>query len=100
VAAEHADAGRPMPAEVVASAAIECYKFRSTTRQVSIRNTGTNTLWISLDGENWFDIAAGTSFDDRFVIDKFWHRTQLGKTTFAVNGVALNKIPFEISLKT
>jgi|HubBroStandDraft_6_1064221.scaffolds.fasta_scaffold1091142_2 hypothetical protein len=99
MAAEHADAGRPMPAEVVASSEIECYRFRSSTRQVSIRNTGTNTLWLSFDAENWFDVAAGTSFDDRFVVDRFWYRTQLGRTSFVVNGVSLNKIPFDPSLK-
>ena len=54
-------------ADLVARAAIAHHAFAVPTRQVSIRNTGTNTLFVSFDHSNWFDIAAGTSFDDRFV---------------------------------
>lgn len=85
-----ADAGAPMPADLVADAEVREHKFPTGTRQVSLRNTGTNTLWISLDdGENWFDVAAGTSWDDRVSVNKLMHCTQLGATRFVVIGIAL-----------
>ena len=81
-----------MPAELNAHPAIRFYKFTTATRQVSLRNTGGNTLWVSFDRVNWVDIAAGTSFDDRFVVHGFWYHTQLGTTLFVVNGVSLNML--------
>lgn len=81
-----------MPAELVASAKVRYHKFVTATRQVSMRNTGTNTLWISFDHEVWFDVAAGTSWDDRVTIRGFWYCTQLGRASFAVNGVSLNLV--------
>lgn len=89
-----------MPAERVARAAIRFHKFQTSTRQVSIRNTGTNTLWVSFDRHAWFDIAAGTSFDDRVSIAGFWFCTQLGRTTFVVNGLSLNLINLETPTPT
>lgn len=84
-----ADAGEPMSDVVVASAKVERYAFSDITRQVSLRNTGTNTLWFSFNRRKWIDIAAGTSWDDRVSIREFWHCTQVGRTRFAVIGVAL-----------
>ncbi len=85
-----ADAGEPMPAVLIAAAEVRKHKFPSVTRQVSLRNTGTNTLWLSLDdGESWFDIACGTSWDDRVTIKKLYYCTQVGKTRFVVIGLAL-----------
>jgi hypothetical protein len=87
---EHADAGKPMPVELVAAAAIRYHAFVTATRQISLRNTGVNTLWLSFDRKRWFDVACGTSWDDRVNAKGFWYRTQLGKTAFVVNGLALN----------
>jgi hypothetical protein len=85
-----ADAGEPMPSTPVASAKVQEHKFLSGTRQVSLRNTGTNTLWISFDaGESWFDVACGTSWEDRVNVRSFLYCTQLGTTRFAVVGLAL-----------
>lgn len=98
--ADHADAGQPMPAELVAGAAVRYHAFPSTTRQVSLRNTGVNTLWVSFDRTSWFDVAAGTSFDDRFIVRGFWYCTQLGTTLFVVNGVALNVVGIEVPTPT
>jgi hypothetical protein len=92
LAAHHADAGQAMPAECVARAAIRFHRFETATRQVSMRNTGTNTLWISFDRKTWFDVAAGTSWDDRVTVMGFWYCTQLGMSTFVVNGISLNQI--------
>lgn len=85
-----ADAGDPMPADLIADAEVKDHIFPAATRQVSLRNTGTNTLWISLDdGETWHDVACGTSWDDRVNIHKMWYCTQVGTTEFAVLGIAL-----------
>jgi hypothetical protein len=82
------DYGRPMPREVFADAKIRYHaEFEVATRQVSIRNTGTETLWISWDHRTWFEISAGTSLDDRVMVEGFWYCTQIGETTFCVNGL-------------
>jgi hypothetical protein len=90
MAAEHADAGRPMPADLVARPQIRYHRFEVATRQISLRNTGTNTLWISFDHENWVDVACGTSLDDRVCVNGFWHRTQTGRTSFVVVALQLS----------
>lgn len=85
-----ADAGEPLSANLVASSVVKQHKFSAVTRQVSLRNTGTNTLWLSLDGgESWFDVACGTSWDDRAVVRDLLYCTQLGRTRFVVIGLAL-----------
>ena len=85
-----AAAGEPMSAVLTADATVRYHKFPAVTRQVSLRNTATNTLWISLDdGESWFDCASGTSWDDRVSVQKLWYCTQLGSTEFIVIGLAL-----------
>ena len=85
-----ADAGEPMSKVLVARAEVMNHEFPATTRQVSLRNIGTNTLWLSLDeGKTFFDVACGTSWDDRVCVKKLWYCTQLGVTRFVVIGVAL-----------
>lgn len=84
-----ADAGEPLPAVLVADATVRRYEFSALTRQVSLRNTGTNTLWFSLDNKTWIDVACGTSWDDRVSLRVLWYCTQLGKTRFALIGIAL-----------
>jgi len=84
-----ADAGEPMSAVLFAGSEVSCHKFPAATRQVSLRNTGTNTLWISLDQLSWIDVACGTSWDDRVYIQELWYCTQVGRTRFVVIGLAL-----------
>lgn len=85
-----ADAGEPMSANLYARAKVAHHKFSSVTRQISLRNTGTNTLWCSLDeGASWFDVAAGTSWDDRVHGQDLWYCTQVGVTMFIVIGLAM-----------
>lgn len=85
-----ADAGEPMSAVLIAGAKVKRHEFPALTRQVSLRNTGTNTLWLSLDeGETFWDVACGTSWDDRVSIRGMWYCTQLGRTRFVVIGLAL-----------
>jgi len=85
-----ADAGIPMSAAIVADAEVRHHKFKVQTRQVSLRNTGTNTLWYSIDsGESWFDVACGTSWEDRVTIDELWYCTQVGTAEFSIIGLAL-----------
>lgn len=88
--ADHSDSGAPMQGEVVATPKVEYHKFKTTTRQVSIRNVGVNTLWMSFDKENWHDVACGTSYDERVRVDGFWYCTQTGRTHFVVIGLMLN----------
>ena len=85
-----ADAGEPMSAVLIADAEVKHHEFPALTRQVSLRNTGTNTLWLSLDeGKSWFDVACGTSWDDRVSMRDLWYCTQVGRTRFVVIGLAL-----------
>jgi len=85
-----ADAGEPMSAVLTAAAKVRVHEFSAMTRQVSLRNTGTNTLWISLDeGVSWWDCACGTSWDDRVRVKKIWYCTQVGTTEFVVVGLAM-----------
>jgi hypothetical protein len=88
-----ADAGEPMSDVLVAGSEVDRCEFPTSTRQVSLRNTGTNTLWISLDGRKWFDVACGTSWDDRVCVQELWYCTQTGRTRFAVIGLALVSAP-------
>lgn len=100
MAAHHADAGQPMPAELVARPAIRYHGFQTATRQISLRNTGVNTLWMSFDRKNWFDVACGTSWDDRVNASGFWYCTQVGVTSFVVNGLTLNSIQLDLPKPT
>lgn len=88
--AAHADAGRPIHRNGVATSKIQRYDFHAYTRQLSMRNTGGETLWVSLDeGETWFDVSSGTSYDERVNIDSFLVCTQTGMTSFVAVGVEL-----------
>lgn len=89
-----------MPAELVARPAVHFHRFATATRQVSLRNTGVNTLWMSFDRENWFDVACGTSWDDRVTAAGFWYCTQVGVTTFVVNGLTLNLLAAKLPSPT
>jgi hypothetical protein len=84
-----ADAGEPLPDTVVADAKVRKYKLDGRTREVSLRNTGTNTLWISFKKRKWIEIAVGTSWDGRVMVDHFRHCTQLGSTQFSLLAIAL-----------
>lgn len=88
----HHDSGRPMPGEVLVDSKIRYHKFETATRQISLRNTGVNTLWISFDKVKWHDIACGTSWDDRVNAAGFWCCTQAGQTAFVVIGIQLNLV--------
>lgn len=81
-----------MPAELVANAKVRYHKLATASRQLSLRNTGVNTLWLSFDKNSWFDVACGTSWDDRVNAPGFWFCTQVGMTAFVVNGLALNQL--------
>lgn len=95
MSAHHSDSGVPMPDEVESVPKIGFHKFETHTRQVSIRNTGCNTLWISFDQKKWHDVACGTSWDDRVRVGGFYHMTQTSSTFFVVVGLKLNAIPGE-----
>ena len=84
-----ADTGEPMSSVLTADRTVRKHAFSALTRQVSLRNTGTNTLWLSLDGRTWFDVACGTSWDDRVSVRDLWYCTQLGRTRVVLIGVAL-----------
>lgn len=89
----NSDSGEPMPGDVISTVKQAFHAFPAPTRYVSLRNTGPNTLWVSLDGERWFDVACGTSWDERVRVDGIHHRTQTGRTFFAVVGIALPAVP-------
>ena len=76
------------PGETITAATVRV-QSADFTRQIALRNTGTNTLWLSLDNKSWFDVACGTSWDDRVSVRHLWYCTQIGKTRFPLLGVAL-----------
>jgi hypothetical protein len=79
-----------MPGVGVAAAKVKYFKFTTATRQISIRNVGGETLWISFDRAIWYEVSSGTSWDDRANCQGFWYCTQTGHTEFVVNGLQLN----------
>lgn len=89
-----------MPAELDARSAVRYHEFATATRQISLRNTGVNTLWLSFDHVSWFDVACGTSWDDRVSAKGFWYCTQVGVTSFVVNALALNTITTNFPVPT
>ena len=74
---------------LVANAKVRRHEFPTLTRQISLRNTGTNTLWISFDEKTWWDVACGTSWEDRVSVRELWYCTQLGTTRAIVVGLSL-----------
>lgn len=84
-----ADAGEALPAVVLVTSEVQRLEFPAVTRQIALRNTGTNTLWLSLDNKNWFDVACGTSWDDRVIARELWYCTQTGRTQFVMVSLAL-----------
>lgn len=94
------DAGRPMPATRIADARIRYHKFTAHVRQLSLRNTGQVPLWVSLDKKAWFDVAAGTAWDDRAAVQGFWFCTQVGSTIFVVNGLQITCTSDEVPAPT
>lgn len=91
----HSDSGKAMQARCTASTTIEVLEFDTETRQLSVRNTGVSTLWFTFTDPAtgkavWFDVACGTSWDDRVITKRMWFCTQLGKTSFVATGVRLS----------
>lgn len=84
-----ADAGVPMAAMLHSRAEPQRHVFPAQTRQVSLRNTGTNTLWLSFDQQTWVDVACGTAWDERVLTREVWHCTQVDETLVAVIGLTL-----------
>lgn len=97
---QHADTGRPMAAELFSDSKIRYHRLSTASRQISLRNTGVNTLWLSFDRTHWFDVACGTSWDDRVNVPGFWHCTQVGQTTSVVNALGLNYVAEEVPQPT
>lgn len=114
------DAGRPMQKNEVASATVRCVEFTTDTRMLSLRNTGLNTLWFTFNNPAellsaeatqtpwgpvdangdpwpgapvWFDVACGTSWEDRLISKRMWYCTQSGETSFVAMGLKLCNIP-------
>ena len=85
----HADSGMPQILNGTATAEEKYFDCVHDSRALSLRNTGGETLWVSPDRKEWFDIPAGTSWGSHSVFKGFWHCTQLGETTFVVNHVDL-----------
>ena len=66
------------------------HKFETHTRRLSIRNEGNGTLYLSFDGEKWFPLASGTSYEDPINTEGVHHRTQVGRTYMAILGVQMS----------
>ena len=87
-----------MQFELVATSNERLYRFKTSTRQISLRNVGNNTLWISLNRQDWFDVACGTSWDDRVNVNGFYYCTQTGQTSFVGVGLQLQLVTGETDL--
>lgn len=79
--------GQPKLDPQLATPEIQKMTFPQHGGHLSIRNVGVNTLWISWDSKNWFDIASGTSFDEDCEVADVFYCTQLGRTSFVHNWV-------------
>lgn len=86
------DSGTPIQIFAEAAVVPKLINFGAYTRQVSLRNIGTEALWFSFDNTTWFDVACGTSWDDRVRVNKMWVRTQTGWTSFVFNGLRVNPV--------
>ena len=86
----HADSGAPLVVNGGASEAEGYCDLGGQTRAISLRNLGGESLWISWDRVQWFDVPSGTSFGSHAVVAGFWHCTQIGETWFVVNRVDLD----------
>ena len=85
-----ADAGFGVPYVLTATSEEQRFDFKVWQRSFSLRNTGMNALWLSIDDrKTWFHVPSGTSWDDRIVIGHFWYCTQTGKTTFEALGTRM-----------
>lgn len=61
---------------------------RAKSRSISIQNTGSSTLWISIDKKTWFFIASGTSCGGpNVLLEGLWCCTQTGWTTFTISRI-------------
>lgn len=83
----HADSGLPDIFNGEVSDREAWHALKDHSRAISLRNTGPETLWISFDGREWFDIPSGTSWGSHAVVGGFWHCTQVGETSFVGNRV-------------
>jgi len=88
-----ADAGIGFPDAIVSLSKIQFCELPEPTREIALRNVGTNTLWVSLDKKRWHDVACGTSWDARVVARGFWHCTQVGRTFAVIIAIALTSSP-------
>lgn len=96
----HSDSGKPMPDEIRATDEIRYVRFATSTREVALRNTGVNSLWISLDRKKWFDVPSGTSWDGRVIVPGFWFCTQTDETWFALYALQLAPADMAVSAPT
>jgi hypothetical protein len=87
-----------MPDEVESTSKLRYYRFDTHTAYVTIQNTGTNTLWLSLDRRTWHHVMSGTSWDLGINVQGFYHCTQTGRTYFAVIGLQRNLVAGQASL--
>lgn len=81
------DPGQPHFFEGLALSEAAKFPMPGRIGHISLRNTGINTLWISFDDKEFFDIAAGTSYDEDIDITTFSAKTLNGFTTFVCNGI-------------
>lgn len=105
--------GQPRPFNTFCNWQTARYPIPIGTGHLSVRNTGPNTLWLSLKQSHWvwdderklwinddpelreldpdndgmFDVASGTSFDDDLDIKHIYVRTKNGHTSFSVNPI-------------
>lgn len=83
---------------VEATLEVKFHRFETHTRRLSIRNEGNGTLFLSFDNKNWFPLASGTSYEDPINAKGVWHRTQVGRTYFAVVGIQMNNLRGQAAL--
>ncbi len=83
----HADSGLPRVLNGSSTPEEQRFDLLGSTRAISLRNTGGESLWVSFDRREWFDVPSGTSWGSHAVARYFWHCTQIGETSFVVNRV-------------
>lgn len=76
------DLGSPLFFEDMAEPEPDQFSLPGRSSHFGIKNIGVNTLWLSFDGFNYFDVAVGTSYEDNMYYSSFWAKTLNGYTIF------------------
>lgn len=80
-------AGQPDLRVLTVTSERQVENFSDKGGHLTLRNNGTNTVWISWNGRRWFDIAVGTSYECDQETCHLHYCTQMGRSLLTANWV-------------